>query len=258
MSGLFNESSRNRPVEPLRAITDSSGTGFCYDSDRDFFRDSRVSDGPLVVALDTNILIDFHTHGEALSNGDALPPSVTPEHAHELESLSMLIDIWMVRDIRFVPLTRSLTDTKKPFTLERELLRLSLVDHLANALTLQLEDWGQEADRWDNKDARRAETASRILSTHVPGQADRELVREACRMGADVFLTGDARVLRAEESLPEGTPHMMSPSQLLAALCALGVNGPFGGLLIHDGCAYTIPMPMGDSGKWAGLLSMFE
>jgi hypothetical protein len=113
----------------LRSEGDGSN-GFCYDVNRVLFRDSAVVDGPLLVTLDTVVLIDIAEHGSTLLDTGKPTHPVNHEHQLELVALANLVELWMLRDIRVVPRSRSLTDFKRRGSVERVAQRRRFLEGL--------------------------------------------------------------------------------------------------------------------------------
>jgi len=238
-----------RDAHPLRQVEDG-GLGFCHDADRSLFVDREAHDGPLIVALDTNIVIDIHRHGRDLINDGAPAGSSQEAKEHgELVALGQLVELWFTRDIRFLPLARSLTDSRRPMSSAQLASRAAALDSIAASLAFQSGAW-----RWDWREATRLGFAANTTATvaDIPGDADRELVNAAMQLGVDVFLTRDDRVLKADKRL-HGI-NLWSPSTLLERLNNLAVTAFDGGIVRHVDCVYALGVPFGDTGKWAGLL----
>jgi hypothetical protein len=207
----------------------------------------------LVVAVDSNVLIDLQQHGAALINDEPLPDPVAADvaYARELSGLADLLNLWLLRDIRFVVTPRSKTDAKKVTErfLER---RLPLINSLADSLAFQVGNWSVPAPSHGPSPPPVGEV------TGLPDGADRDLVLEAQAVGAHVFLTRDRLVLERAELA--GLPMALLPPQgLMAELLAGGVQPLFGGRCDCDGCPYgDWPLLAPDMGKWSGLLSVLE
>jgi hypothetical protein len=146
--------------------------------------------GPLVVALDSSVLIDLQQHGSALL-GDGVAVD-EPKYHEELDALGALLDLWLLRDIRFIVTPRSYTDARK--LTERFVdSRGPAIDALANSLAFQWEDWEREApSEWRELTAR-----GEVLG--LPTNADRDLVLEAQAVAAHAFLTRDDDLLATAE-----------------------------------------------------------
>jgi hypothetical protein len=93
----------------LHAVTEAGGLGFCHAALPGLLPVDYH--GPLVVALDSNALIDLQQYGNRLLNED--PLDVDDAYAEDLSGLGDLLNLWLLRDIRFVVTPRSLTDAKK-------------------------------------------------------------------------------------------------------------------------------------------------
>jgi len=249
------------PGEVLRRMTYSGGTGFCYGYMPQLFSGEQ-GHGPLLLAWDSNILIDLQEHGSQLINGEHTGVD-EPKYAAELDALGRLLDLWLLRDIRFVLSPRATTDAKAKADGARVQRKRAAIDNLAAALTFQVEDWGEERLRFEDLDPR--DSSFRLADIEVdavthrfPEGADRELVNEAIRAGLHVFLTRDQRVWKARSTLAGVQLKIMKPTELMASLDALGVQTLSGGVYAHPDCPYVDPLPAGDIGKWAGLLAAFE
>jgi hypothetical protein len=231
----------------LYEVTADGGLGFCHASLPRLL--PLGYHGPLVVALDSNALIDLQQYGSLLLNGDL--PEVEDTYAADLAGLADLLNLWLLRDIRFVVTPRSLTDAKQvtPRFLDR---RLPAVEAIATSLAFQFGDWTVSAPSHTDAPAPVGE------ETGLPDGADRELVLEAQAVGAHVFLTRDRRVL---DRVALSGPAMVvaAPRALADELIGLGVEPFVGGTCGAEDCPYTEwPFLAPDTGKWGGLLSIFE
>ena len=231
----------------LHEVTADGGLGFCNASLPRLL--PLGYHGPLVVALDSNALIDLQQYGSLLLNGDL--PEVEDTYAEDLAGLADLLNLWLLRDIRFVVTPRSLTDAKQVSHrfLDR---RLPAVEAIATSLAFQFGDWTVSAPSHTDAPAPVGE------ETGLPDGADRELVLEAQAVGANVFLTRDRRVL---DRVALSGPAMVvaAPRALADELIGLGVEPFFGGTCGAEDCPYgEWPFLAPDTGKWGGLLSIFE
>lgn len=93
----------------LLEVTEDGGLGFCHAAVPSLLPTDYH--GPLVVALDSNALIDLQQYGHLLLD-DALP-DVDETYAENLAGLADLLNLWLLRDLRFVVTPRSLTDAKR-------------------------------------------------------------------------------------------------------------------------------------------------
>jgi hypothetical protein len=233
----------------LHEVTADGGLGFCHEALPGLLMPGYH--GPLVIALDSDALIDLQQHGNALMNDNPLPDRVAADEAYaaELFGLTDLLNLWLLRDIRFVVTPRSKTDAKKVTErfLER---RLPAIDALADSLAFQISNWTTPAP------SHGATPAPVGVETGLSDGADRELLLEAQAVGAHVFLTRDQLVLqRAVLSGPAMA--VTSPRALANELITAGVQPFCGGTCGADGCPYDDwPYLAPDTGKWRGLLSV--
>ena len=169
----------------LHEVTADGGLGFCHPTVPELLPVGYH--GPLVIAFDSNLLIDLQQHGANLLNDVDL--TVDDNYEEQLLALGTILDIWLLRDIRFIVTPRSRTDAKR---LSRRFLstRGPAIDALADSLAFQFGDWTVAApsDR---------EVAPIGRVTGIPGGADKDLLIEAQAVGAHIFLTRDERVLRS-------------------------------------------------------------
>lgn len=256
------ELQRHLLANPLRDTHEGSSIGFCYERDRTLFVNAALDDGPLLVAVDSNILIDVHKFGETLMDQGSIQELIAANHAAELDGLAQLLDLWLTRDIRFIPLPRSLTDANKNFTPERRDVRVASFNGLVRTLRRQSNHFGNGL--LAPLDTAHVELAKTITAEMISGGADLELLKEACAIGADVFLTQDRPVLKAAGSFRSGTPNITSPLGLLDRLAGIGVkqNGqgwpPWsGGMATHLECAYQDSVLLPDLDHWGGFMSTF-
>ena len=125
----------------LHGVTIDGGMGFCHGAFPSLL--PWGYHGPLVVALDSNVLIDFQEHGNVLLNGE-VPAGLDKQYAGDLAGLADLLNLWLLRDIRFVVTASSLTDAKR-ITLRFLDRRLPAVEAIAESLAFQLGDWNHPA-----------------------------------------------------------------------------------------------------------------
>lgn len=232
----------------LHEVTHDGGPGFCGAAlpgllPADYH-------GPLVVALDSNVLIDLQQHGEVLLDGEGIDELGVPDdYADELAALSDLLNLWLLHDIRFIVTPRSLTDAKKPnanFVARRG----PSVQALADALAFQYGDWTVAPPSATEVEPLGEESG-------LPDSADRDLVLEAQGVGAHVFLTRDNRLIEGVR-LSGPTLHVTRPSALASFLIQAGVVALGGGTCGSAECPYAEFLPAPDMGKWGPLLSIFE
>lgn len=231
----------------LHTPTAEGGLGFCGARLPAFL--PQEYHGPLVVALDSSILIDLQQHGIEILDGEASIDE--PRYAAELDSLGQLIDLWLLRDIRLIVTPRSYTDAKKvteQFTSRRE----PTIQALAKSLAYQWGDWlGLSPSEW-------ADLEPYEYVKGLPDSADRDLVAEAVAVGAHVFLTRDDKLI-GKVRIPERNLFACLPSALVKGLRVANVTRFSGGLCKEPACPYhSFDAPGPDIGKWGGLLAIFE
>jgi hypothetical protein len=196
------------------------GPHFVYHAAPDLFLGRRGA-GPLEIAWDTNILLDYLEHGSALWEGQD-PEVRDEEYFAELEALGIIINLWMRRDIRFRILPRSIDDAKRGLSAARRSSRARAVDEVSAALALDV--WGdlRSVAASPPLDLLPHKSQEARLVESLPKGADADLVRRAWRLGVHVFLTRDAGILRrAADVRPLGLL-IASPLDLLEQLTACG------------------------------------
>lgn len=235
----------------LHKASAAGGLGFCHPALPGLLPSGHH--GPLVVALDSNILIDLQQHGSELLDEGSLTfeGDATRGYLAELAALADLLNLWLLRDIRFVVTPASKTDAKK--AAERMVAkRQRAIDALANSLAFQLGDWGMLAP------SERPAPVPIGDETGLPPGPDRDLVLEAQAVGAHVFLTRDEEVL-SKTVLTGPFMAVRSPSALMAEFASTDVQPFFGGTCGGAGCPYedwAFLAP--DLGKLDGLLSILD
>lgn len=156
----------------------------------------RTGLGPLRVAWDTDILIDWRDYGEALWEERELPRGLDPAHYSDLKALGLIMTtVWMSRDIRIRPLRRQLTDfggRRAARADGRRSERKRLLEQLGAALTCGDFEGGFMSRR---------PGANKPEAWFMAASADRDLVEEAVARGCHVFLTRDKRILRHDDYL---------------------------------------------------------
>ncbi|PVW04774.1 hypothetical protein DEA06_08345 [Microbacterium sp. Gd 4-13] len=234
---------------PLRAPGDG-GPGFCYLSDADLFRGAgSLEDGPFLIALDSNIILDLEQHGTAILEREEAD-GINAEHQQELAALGAILDLWMVRDIRFVVVPRTRVDYRKAPSPSRMVERERMFEHIEAALTFQTGDWGREDERFGGARAM-PPVAARLIDSVSP--LDGRMLTSAWNAGVDVFLTRDARLLAACQDGEPPFPAVLAPTGLVNRLAQLGEDPFFLGQVEHPSCAWAFGMPFGDTGKWVSL-----
>lgn len=196
------------------------GPEFDFATSRDIFG-GRLGSGPLYVAWDTNLLIDYFKHGSAMWRGAPFADDSDEELLGELECLQLITALWVIRDIRFVMLREVIDDAKKRLSRERRLDRIRAFEEFANAMRLVSSmEPGDEVTR----DGLLVLPPSVLESAlhQVPQGLDQRMVRAAYRSGAQVFLTRDRGVLRAQDFFRPLGLFIASPGDLFENLLGAG------------------------------------
>jgi hypothetical protein len=176
------------------------GPHFVYETGPGLFL-GRRGRGPLYVAWDTNLLLDYLEFGSTLWQGDSTADVVREDYAAELEGLQLLLSLLVFRDIRFVVLPDSIDDAKKNLSPERRQKRIRAFGEFTSALRLL--GWGDPEADSPSRDGLLILPESELQRAlaRVPAGFDRRLIEASVRLGAYVFLTRDEKVLRARDVL---------------------------------------------------------
>lgn len=232
-----------RPPEPNRyslAPTDDEcpeGGGFFYENCPAVFL-GRFGYGPLRVAWDTNILIDYAEYGDLIwRDGDSEfdPPIEEPRYRAELIAFDTLMQLWMMRDIRIRVFPRQIFDAQRAMDADQWELREVQLHHILASLTcIQLDKEVLGAVR----------PFEALDEDSTSAEWDASLVQEAIENGCHVFLTRDGGLRRrVSRSARESCMAIMSPAELQRALAAAGELG-------WGGAGYVFP----DNHKWLHLM----
>lgn len=200
-------------------VSPPEGPHFLYEDGPSLFL-GRSGRGPLHVAWDTNLVIDYFEYGGQLWDGEPLPQAIPAEQGEELEGLQMLISLWVLRDIRFHILFGVIDDSKKQLAPRRRRQRVHAWKEFCAALALV-----EDADEGYGAPAPLAGLLAGEINealAHVPAGNDRTLVEDALKAGMQVFMTCDKGVLRAREYLKPLGLLIASPLDLLEELGAAG------------------------------------
>lgn len=210
------------------------GGAFWYEACPALFYDRRGA-GPLRVALDTAILIDYGTFGGAIWSDQPFAPEIAEgEHRDEVLALAEIMHLWTLRDIRLHVFPRQLDDCKRAMSPSRAALRHRQIEQIGAALYClgHDTDWvcAAEGEAWPGRPS----------LTSLPDGVDRELVADTYEAGCHVFLTRDKQLLRKEHIVSPLWVRVLSPSQLLADLDAAGEcsREQMGHLLLPDSHKY--------------------
>ncbi|GAA1828400.1 hypothetical protein [Actinomadura chokoriensis] len=196
------------------------GPHFVYESSTNLFN-ARRGRGPLFIAWDTNILIDYFEYGRALWEGSELP-SLPEEYYAELEGIQLLIALWVMRDIRFIILPGTIKDAKKRLPAERRAQRVRAFREFTSALILV----SSGPSRIDSPSREGLlvlpDSLLEDAATNVPQGFDRILVTSAARMGIHVFMTMDKGILKQRETFRSFGLLLASPLDTFEHLLACG------------------------------------
>lgn len=192
------------------------GPHFVYERGRDLFL-GRRGRGPLWLAWDTNLLIDYFDHGKALWTGSELP-AADDKLGENLEALQIVMALWVLRDIRIVLLPGILSDARKRLSEQRRSDRINAFAEFARAISLTTDDPAPSPDPPLHLPMSALE---RALES-VPSGGDRMLVGQAVRAGVHAFLTRDEGVLASAATLRPFGLAVVDPQDLLEHLAACG------------------------------------
>lgn len=191
--------------------------------------------GPLLISLDTGVLIEFVDAVVELGEGRLLGPASyarTAKGDDRLMEIWNLVQLWYHRDVRFLVGETYLVDARISLPLERRAVRERVIKEL-NFHTYGLRGGteiilGDDIPSWlrdvINADVVGCPVHDRYAPTQEvfeaptesapwpTGRRDRELLEEALQVKAHVFLTYDDGILRrARDFAPSGcrscTPH---------------------------------------------------
>ncbi|MEV5808706.1 hypothetical protein [Streptomyces parvulus] len=168
----------------------------------------RTGRGPLHMAWDTNVLIDYLKFGKALWNDEELDIE-DPKYADQVYAIGNILDpYYCFWDIRVHLFDEILNDAKRKLSIERQSQREWAIDRFARALMFA--EWSEEEEtpEPDNGFAQDSlfhvepvepseGSAHQRLTDALPNGHDRILVNEAIERGMHVFLTQDRGILKA-------------------------------------------------------------
>jgi hypothetical protein len=187
--------------------------------------------GPLIVGLDTAILISLRQEMETVTEGAGLVYGpLWSDLSRPGDALRDLVQLWWWRDVRFWVCEIHLADARKPLSADRRIAREAAVRELERDF---LERGGFETIVPDH-----IEVVDQPCALHsVPqplgaesttnghgerrlpkGLRDRQLAQSALEAGCHVFLTTDAGILRCQDALMREGMAVLSPAHLLAEL----------------------------------------
>ena len=197
---------------------------------------SRIGVGPLVVALDTAILISLREELSAVEEGAGLVFGPLWSDRHEaVDSLRDLVQLWWWRDVRFWVSGIHLADARRPLSRERGRAREAAVRELERdflergGFDVLLVQGVEVVDKpcalhsaaWAREGAPGRETSGR----QPRGLRDRQLVAAAQSAGCHVFLTSDKGILKCRDAYSRKGLAILSPAGLMARLEDAGELG---------------------------------
>ena len=200
------------------------GGGFIYENCPEIFL-GRVGYGPLRVAWDTNIIIDYAEYGDLIWKSEDEDVEFDPRisetcYRNELVALNEFMHLWLMRDIRVRVPARQVFDARRDLDDATWELRERQVHHFLAALRcIELDK--EIIENMPPFDVLNAESTN--------DQWDESLVLEAIENGCHVFLTRDSRLRRRLYQMAhEAFMIIMPPSELIQKVSDAGELG-FGG-----------------------------
>jgi hypothetical protein len=194
------------------------GGGFFYENCPEVFL-GRSGYGPLRIAWDTNILIDYAEFGHLMWDEDRdFDPGVSePRYLEELHALNTIVTLSEVRDIRARAPQRQIYDAKRSLTVDQWEIRATQLHHLLASLTcIELDKDIQE----------NVEPFDPLPEESANSDWDESLVHEAVATGCHVFLTRDSNLRnRLGPGARKRFLAVMAPTDLQQALAEAGELG---------------------------------
>lgn len=196
---------------------EDDGPGFCFEAIPDIAL-GRKGCGPLDIALDTSVLINFMKFGRLMLD-DGLVVGVDGVDEDVL-ALGNLLGLWMSRAIRFHLSPLNVEDAKRSLADDQREERERALFGLAAAITCHNGsnlDWSVRSDPGDQLEFD-LDLRSKLqdIIAGLPNGYDRHLVREAVTQGRHVFLTCDKRLVNRSAKLAQFGLLVCLPSQLIA------------------------------------------
>ena len=213
------------------------GGGFYYENCPAVFL-GRSGYGPLRMAWDTNILIDYAEYGDLMwpeEDSDFDPPIDEPRYREELIAFDTLTQLWMMRDIRIRVFPRQIFDAQREMDAAQWELREVQLHHILASLT---------CTQLDKEVFEQVGPFEPLDEGSTSAEWDASLVHEAIENGCHVFLTRDGGLRRRlSQFARESCMTIMSPAELLQSLAEaneLGLGAVW----------YVMP----DNHKWLHLM----
>lgn len=199
---------------------------FAYDATPVVFF-GRTGWGPLIVCLDTNLLIYLAQNLEEVGgsfgfDGGGFLPELWEDPIRALHDLFML---WFWRDVRFYLPPAQMSDGR--LTAERARSRQSILDAFAEDFWERggferASQIGGEPIEQDVVDLHVPDRWPASFEMALPRKMDGVLVRAAVEAGVHVFLTTDTGILRCGPDMARFSLAIMSPRGLLLELDSSG------------------------------------
>jgi hypothetical protein len=194
---------------------------FAYDATPGVFF-ARTGWGPLIVCLDTNLLIYLAQNLDEVGgsfgfDGGGFTPETWEDPVRALHDVFLL---WFWRDVRFYLPPEQMNDGR--LTVERARSRQSILDAFAEdfwergGFARASHVAGEQVEDGEDLQIPRCWPAS--FEQTLPGKMDGVLVRAAANAGAHVFLTTDEGVLRRAQAMRRFSLAILSPQELLLDL----------------------------------------
>jgi hypothetical protein len=183
------------------------GGGFFYENCSAIFL-GRTGYGPLRMAWDTNVLIDYAEYGDLMWEEDREfdPPIEEAHYRQEIMALGTLVQLWMIRDIRVRAPERQIYDAQREMSEAQWKLRARQLHHFLAAVTCV------ELDKEVNE---KVQPFDPLPEGSTSDEWDESLVLEAVETGCHVFLTSDRRLRRRLHRMARTSCLViLSPSEL--------------------------------------------
>lgn len=202
----------------------SEGGGFQYEDCPRVFS-GRNGYGPLRLAWDTNILIDYAKYGHLVwADGEPDFPVEGEHYQEELNALREIMNLWLLRDIRIRMPFRQIDDAKLRLDNKPEELWEKEIEKFSNTQATRL--WQLEqfhsALSCINLDAEidgNVDPFATLPDESTNDEWDESLLEEAIATGCHVFLTGDRKLKkRLDRMAHDSYVAILSPTSLLDSL----------------------------------------
>jgi len=233
-----------RPWQPRAPVTTShcGRVGFWYRQTPQLFLGRRGA-GPLILAPDTNVLIDLLNNLEDVGGLLGTPePIFRYDWEDRLGAIHDLLQLWYWRDIRFWISELFVYDSRKPLGGQRVKSRISAFEEFARDMW-ERGGFDPQFDSEDDVDdyepicpVHPAEPAPWEPPRDRPekwprGRLDRRLLRKGLVSGCHVFLSHDEGILACRTAVRAQGMEVMTPRELLEIVDASGDLVGYGPLL---------------------------